>query len=223
MDSNQEQYNFYPFNYDKGRVIRYKNRIVIKIDTGYNMFWNGYVLLKKSDIPKDWWGNYNAPGLSQLNIYGGITYCRQEGVPGQDIYDQKLKQDLEDYSNNNPDRVNMNAIDKYFVGKRKIIEAYNNKLSESNEGYVVFGFDTNHLDDDKNPDLKDPDYIMRLTEQMQDQLLLFRDKYEEYKNAHDSVKSIVRKTIIDNIRREADIQCELGLNGLLDKLIGPED
>ena len=206
---NKPTYNFYPFNHktEEFDVIIYKNRCV---------------LFKKTDVPKDWWGDYNAPGLQQLMIHGGLTYCQQAEVPNQkkitEKFNKKIKQ-LYEKEKSGDHKQAMSMLDK----KSKLIKDLNSELAKSDEGYVVFGFDCGHYKDKENANLKDPNHVMILTEQMESQLLKFKESYEEYKNAHEAVKGIVRKTIMTNIHREADIQCEMGFGAMLDLLANGEE
>lgn len=38
----------------------------------------GYCAFKDDEIPAEWRGNYDAPGLQYLNIHGGITYAKHK-------------------------------------------------------------------------------------------------------------------------------------------------
>lgn len=82
--------------------------------------------------------------------------------------------------------------------------------------YTVFGFDCSHLHDDSNPLLQQLSHVMRLTRQMEQQLLEFISRYEEYRkeDKEDRIK------ILDEIRSTAEIQLELGFMALIDTLSG---
>ncbi len=240
-----QPYNFYPFvvSEEKFKKIVYKNRCVIipilnkeeieaeklinmhvKLNFSMN-FMRGYVVLKKTDIPKDWWGNLSAPGLQKLMIHGGLTYCEQKNVPNQDKieaeYFRKLKKLYESEKTVDVKNVKtaISRIDKRTLYHNKM----NAELSKSNEGYVVFGFDCGHHGDFENEHLKDPNHVMILTEQMEQQLLKFAERYEDYKNAEGVVKNVVQKAIMDEVRRDADIQCEMSFDAMLDILSGKDE
>lgn len=221
---NPEKFDFYPFNFKDGEIIRYKNRAITKrapsknpFYDSYFRFWCGYTCLKKTDVPKDWWGNYKAPGLQLLKISGGITYCRQAMVPGQEEILKKFRKKI-DSLNKWHEKLKNKTHEKglkLLQGKMKLEKEYNDELSKSDEGYVVFGFDCGHHGDENDPLLKDPNHVMMLTEQMEFQLLKFKEHYYEYRDAHPSVQNIVRKTIIDNVRREADFDTTMGLGEMI--------
>jgi len=71
-----KKYNFYPFDYKGDKLIKNDCAVIRHSSLGHLC---GYCVIEKSNIPKEWWGNYNADGLQYLNVHGGITYCRKEG------------------------------------------------------------------------------------------------------------------------------------------------
>ena len=84
--------------------------------------------------------------------------------------------------------------------------------------YVVFGFDCAHLDDDKLPALQNPEFVMKLTEQMEQQLLEYAKRIKEWRQS-DRKRRI---EIIDEIRNTAEIKMDLGFGAILDMLVGGE-
>lgn len=68
-------FTFYPFNYKGFKKVE-NNKCVIRTHLGHLC---GYVAFNVSDIPKDWAGNYNAPGLQHLNVHGGLTFASVKG------------------------------------------------------------------------------------------------------------------------------------------------
>lgn len=217
--------DFYPFDHDDPTLdkIAYKNRCVLfpKKNAPEWRTACGYVVLKKTDIPSDWWGNYDAPGLQRLMIHGGLTYCQQVQVPNQKEIVENYRKKIEKLRKDDGDK-SLKGISKRMDRERKLMVELNNELSKSPEGYVVFGFDCGHHGDAENKDLKDPNHVMILTEQMESQLVKFAEVYDQYKNANDAVKDVVRKSIMANIHREADIQCEMGFGAMLEMLGGEE-
>lgn len=221
------KYRFFPFNIrdKKYTKIVYKNRcVLVPLEGNKDQLRHlcGYVTFKKTDIPKDWWGNYGAPGLQELNIHGGITYCKQFKVPNQAKIEKEFHDQI-DKLYKNVDRskgYDHESVSNRIKETNKLYKACNDKLSESAEGYVVFGFDCGHYKDSENPNLKDPNHVMILTEQMDTLLRKFKESYEDYRDAAGVTKSVVRNSIIANVNREADIQCELGFGALLNLLSG---
>lgn len=220
------EFKFYPFDHKDSKIdkIVYKNRCVLFPNKDAESWRSpcGYVALKKTSIPSDWWGNYNAVGLQRLMIHGGLTYCRQEMVPGQtELQEKYLKKrlELDDEDIKDSTERALKKMDR----RMKLEEDFNSELSASPEGYVVFGFDCGHYRDDQNENLKDPNHVMMLVEQMESQLIKFAEVYDQYKNANDAIKDVVRKSIMANIHREADIQCEMGFGALLEILKNGEE
>jgi hypothetical protein len=67
--------DFYPFSF-VGAIID-GDCCVITHSFGHMC---GYCALKNNDIPDEWVGNYNAPGLQYLAVHGGLTYgkCKED-------------------------------------------------------------------------------------------------------------------------------------------------
>lgn len=222
-----ETYKFFPFTVkDAYQRIIYKNRCVLVPKDGASLkHLCGYVAFKKTDIPKDWWGDYNAPGLQKLLVHGGITYCAQHAVPNQ----KKIEKKYEDMihalyeKENQPIRVEGDAIMQRMHKANQLRKEKNLELSKSDEGYVVFGFDCGHYNDEQNQSLKDPNHVMILTEQMESQLLKFKESYDDYKNAEGVIKNVVRKAIMENVHREADINLEPGFGAILEMISGEDE
>jgi len=224
--SSSEKYNFFPFNIrdKKYKKVTYKNRCVLVPLEGnkdYLRHLCGYAVFKKTDIPKDWWGNYNAPGLQELNVHGGITYCRQFKVPNQAKIEKKFHDQIDAlYDISNRETYDHEKVSKRMKEVKRLEKECNDELSKSDEGYIVFGFDCGHYRDAENPNLKDPNHVMILTEQMDTLLKKFKESYEDYRDADGVTKHVVRKSIMANVNREAEIQCELGFGGLINLLSG---
>jgi len=86
------------------------------------------------------------------------------------------------------------------------------------EGWVVFGFDCAHVDDDKNPALQNPNYVMELTRQMRQQILDYAAVIEEWREA-DSKK---RCEMMDKIRDAGEHKEHFGFGAMIDLLCGGE-
>jgi hypothetical protein len=66
-------WNFYPWT--SGRIVaRDGEYCVVKTSMGHLC---GYVTMKKEDVAKEWWGNYDADGLQYLAVHGGLTYASE--------------------------------------------------------------------------------------------------------------------------------------------------
>lgn len=265
------KYDFYPFNLEIDRndipveKYIYKNRCVFKNNIlppeiaeisklVPEWFFCGYTTIPKKDIPKDWWGNYEAPGLQQLAIHKGLTFCEISGARDQEKYEKEYFEKMEDLikqeeKENEDIKVNLlDIIDTVLEKEKKIpteeellgkidntmkkLQARINlknelreNLSKTDEGYVTFGFDCGHNRDQENPNLKDPNHVMMLVEQMEAQLMTFKDYYEEYKAASETpiTRAIVRKRIMTDVYNKADIKTEHGIGHLLDLLAGKID
>jgi len=237
------EYNFYPFTYPHDKWV-YKNRCVIKMErklpkelpsyiaSAVQEFMSesylcGYVTLPKSKVPKDWWGNTNAPGLNRLAIYGNITYCEIEDAPHQKDYLKEHMEELEKYYKRWENKIDKGGLDRdnlriYMKERVAIEKAYVDKLSQNEVGYVVFGFDCNHYGDAQNPAIHDVNHVMMLTEQMENQLLLFADRYQEYIDAENTpaTTEIVQTAIIKEIRKHAKLETRTGPSRILHILKG---
>lgn len=239
----EKTYDFYPFTFpkEKGDKWVYKNRCVLRIKHDYvpkdapafikeimgESHMCGYVVLPKSRVPREWWGEMSAPGLSRLAIHGNLTYCDVEGDPNQERIRKEIRDRMERLHEKYKE-ISKDKTELYFKERMGIKEWEIKQYQDNDEGYVVFGFDCNHHSDHKNKDLQDPNHVMMLTEQMEQQLLAFADVYQEYKDAEKvpATKDIVQTTIIRNIRREAELKTQMGLGGMLDILSGevpPDD
>jgi len=165
------KYNFYPFN-GKGNyklVLVKDSKAVIEINNpeirNYRAPYNGYVVFHRKDIPKDWWGNYNADALQYLNIHGGITFCKKEG------------------------------------------------------NYIVFGFDCAHSGDETNPKLKDINYVMQLTEQMEEQIMEYKKVIKKWRGY--GIKRRCR--LLDEITAKGKIKEKASFGKMIDMLSGGQD
>jgi len=88
------EYDFYPFKKrsetDEFELVwAVKNKAIVRhsnchfnTDCFFTKMapYNGYVAIHNSEIPIKWQGNYSADGLQDLNIHGGITYSKNEGI-----------------------------------------------------------------------------------------------------------------------------------------------
>lgn len=170
-----------------------------------------------------------------MNIHGGITYCEIEGCDGQKAidkwYNNKTKKTAEEESRvvekaekekmNNKDKIKL--FNNMMAKREELRKEYINKLKACPNGYVIFGFDCSHYNDHKNPMLKDVNHVMMLTEQMEIQLREFAKVYSEYIGTPDIGKDYIQRTIINNIRSKADIQCDKGFGEVLDILSGKQE
>lgn len=219
------EFNFYPFNLEKhrnGEPVEkwvYKNRCVLKnvLAPGLS-FLCGYVVLAKKDIPKDWWGDYSAPGLQQLAIHGGLTFCEIEGSLDQEThyeeYVEALNSMKEEWS-----------FQKRMDVREKLRKEYIAKCSKTDQGYVVFGFDCGHAFDESNPSLKDPNHVMMLVEQMHNQLVKFASLYQDYLEAGNNpvIKNVKRKAIMTDVLNEAELVTGTSFGHMIDLLAGKVD
>ena len=182
----------------------------------------GYVVFHHTDVPVDFAFGYDRSGLEFLNVHGGFTYTGL--VP--------FAKDKEKWL-----QLRQTTIDKYRAlskeyedTENKIDSDYWNRKSDIHDwsideqvrmGYewIVFGFDTNHHSDELNPLLKDPEYVFKLTVQMEEQLKELASIYDDFKQHTPDIK----KMLIQKIREKANIECEFGLGAILKLLAGEED
>ena len=84
------------------------------------------------------------------------------------------------------------------------------------DDYVVYGFDCAHAGDEANPKLKDINYIFELVDQMEQQILEYAKRHEEWRVARREDKM----RIMDEIRKTAKLKLELGFGALIGALGG---
>jgi len=226
----------YPFNH-KATVINRGNKAVMLNDLTKGMpsmgkfdrmlkFYCGYVVLHRSQVPHDFVLRNDAPGMGLLNIHGGITW--------DDIYNTDLKaaEELlkecrakhEAHSNDEAQKTLLRskgekAIDKafnYFDRKEDIVNWYDDQRMLLDYNFVAYGFDCGHAGDENNEALQDPEYVFKLTEQMELQILSLASVWEQFKAGGDETKEI----LINNIIKEAFIETNPGLIGLLKRMSG---
>lgn len=204
------KYNFYPFidGEDYELVLVKDNKAVIKMKTSYMRApYNGYVVFPTKDIPKDWWGNYNAGALQYLDIHGGITYCEVYNNDEPELREKIYKQIQKVRS-----VIGIDWQEKWKETRKLELKA-SKKIGSLNNSYVVFGFDCAHSGDEENTRLRDPKYIMMLTEKMEDHLVKYSKIYDEWKkmNREEQIK------IIEKITGQIKIN-ELGFGAMIDIL-----
>lgn len=90
---------------------------------------------------------------------------------------------------------------------------------EIEKNYVVFGLDCMHLDDDTNPKMKDPKYVMKLTEQMEQQILDYAKNYKKWKKYGKKR----RIALIESIRKKGKIKSELGFGAMIGVISGGKE
>lgn len=225
--------NFYPFNWNVaergGRVVTRDNLAVLHAGTGYGRgHLCGYVAFRTDEIPVEWHGDYHADGIQGLSVHGGITYCE---VAGDNDAERAAaaNQAREAYLLEHPevsepepvdDGTSESAAARLEHSSRKL-DRYRDARTRADEiarslpySHVVFGFDCAHADDDANDSLRDFDYVMKLAEQMRDQLLLLRDRVPEYRAA--SPEHQVE--IMDEIRAQATMPSGFGLGIFLEAM-----
>lgn len=211
------KYNFYPFRGGKNYelVLVEGNKAVIRMKTTYSRApYNGYVVFHTKDIPKDWWGNYNAGALQYLDIHGGITFCEcyNNDIKVNKKNIDKTKKKLEKVEEKTEDSKDyMNKFKKQQGVRLKA----NKELAELDNSYIVFGFDCAHSGDETNMLLKNPEHVMLLVEKMEKQLMDYAKIYEKWKKM-DREKQI---KAIEYITGERNMN-ELGFGAMIDMLAG---
>ena len=85
-----------------------------------------------------------------------------------------------------------------------------------NDDWVVFGFDCAHSGDEDNASLKDPEYVMDLTRQMEQQLIDYAAIIKKWRKANRGK----RMEMVDEIRDKGKHSEEIGFGALLGALWG---
>lgn len=85
--------------------------------------------------------------------------------------------------------------------------------------YVVFGFDCCHAMDHERPELKDPEYVMKLVESMEQQINEFINHVWEFRASDKDAKV----KLIEKIRDTAPIQCKISAMAMLNIMFGDKN
>jgi hypothetical protein len=80
--------------------------------------------------------------------------------------------------------------------------------------YCIFGLDCAHLDDEENPDMYNPNYVMTLVERMEEQLLAYSKVIKKWRRANTKK----RVEMLEEIRGENS--GNLGFGAMIDVLGG---
>jgi hypothetical protein len=91
--------------------------------------------------------------------------------------------------------------------------------AEIRGSYCIFGFDCAHAGDEENEDMYNPEYVMKLTEQMEEQIMSFAAIYPEWYASSDEE----RIAMLQKIRDSAETQEHLGFGALIDMMSGAEN
>ena len=82
--------------------------------------------------------------------------------------------------------------------------------------YTVFGFDCAHAGDENNPKLRDANYVMKLVEQMEQQILEYKKHYPKWLKYGRKR----RLKLMDDINALAETKCEFGFGAMIGLLGG---
>jgi hypothetical protein len=199
--------NFYPFNH-KDCILIKDNKAILSCDSHLC----GYVALPVDQVPVEWYGEYNADALQYLNIHGGITFCE---VYSNDIGYKYFESKAVEEINGIQETDFMKRMDL----RKEIIQKYNKEIVKLNDSYIVFGFDCNHYRDENNAELKDINYVMLLTQDMEDQLLTYSKSIDIWRQANKEEKI----KLMDVIRERSIVKEELGFGAMIGILGGAKE
>lgn len=82
--------------------------------------------------------------------------------------------------------------------------------------WCVFGFDCGHYEDDQNPSLRDPGYVMDLAYQMRNQMVAYRERLPEWRAASRER----RIEIVEEINKTARLPTGWGFGAMIGMLGG---
>lgn len=86
----------------------------------------------------------------------------------------------------------------------------------SDGDWAVFGFDCAHAGDESNASLRDPEFVMALTRQMEDQIHAYAAVIQEWRAAPRERKIEILQSVID----KADNKVELGFGAMIEMMAG---
>jgi hypothetical protein len=200
--------NFYPFNHEGVEVIK-DNKAILRC---HNSHFCGYVAFPFAQIPKKWWGNYNADALQYLSIHGGLTYAAIEN-------DSEKVKELWKEARDKIAAFKENDFTAKMKYRQEVKAETNLKIAEIPESYAVFGFDCNHAHDEEDSRLQNPNYVMKLTEQMEAQISEYAKRYDEWLATNRERRVEIMQEIINH----AEEKTELGFGAMLGLLTGASE
>jgi len=219
MKITRSKYNFYPFNHEHCELVK-DNKAVLQVIYGSgNSHLCGYVALKKEQVPKEWWRNYDADALQYLNIHGGITYCQV--LNNNEKIVKQANKNLDNKINNLRESTDLLSLSidescKYF-GQRIKLELNNNlEIAKHKNSYVVFGFDCNHYQDEDDSRLKDLNYVMELVEDMEIQLIAYSKVVHKWRKESQEKQA----QMMDEVTALVKHKEEIGFGAMIDMLCG---
>lgn len=198
--------NFYPFNHKDVALVK-DNKAVLNC-RGHHLC--GYVAFPVDRIPKEWYGDYNADALQYLSVHGGLTFCEVENDS------EEYKKALEGLRNKSKAITESDFSKKIQLG-RELEREFSQKAALLPGSFVVFGFDCTHLDDENDPNLKNPEYVMKLTESMETQLLSYAKRIDEWRAADRERRVAIMQEIINEA---GEFKAPLGFGAMVDMLCG---
>lgn len=200
----------YPFEH-KGLVLQEGNFAVLSNGNGALC---GYVAIPAAEVPREWHGDYSADGLQYLHVHGGITYC---GVGGGDEEARIAAEHLAKDTVKIPHEEG--SLDDKLAAYARRREAIQMAAASVPYSHVVFGFDCGHAGDDTRAELGDPQHVLQLAKVMNQQLLAYAARIEEWRAANREG----RTAILDEIRETASIKGELGFGAMIALLGGARE
>lgn len=235
--------DFYPFNVKPSKnmkveiVINEGNKCVLKLEHQLDPMipphlvkmlqqppWhNGYVVFHKSELPTEFALDYDREGLNFLSIHKGISYheivCSDSEAEKELVKEYKNK--FAEREKRWKDKFDPKKHGDQYMSEREDIENWfrDAKIKLGYE-WIVYGFDCNHLDDDKDPLLQDPNHIFQLTVQMEQQIRALASIWTEFKA---QPSSDLKMLLLQNVINQAEIKTELGLGGIIRLMNGSDE
>ena len=211
------KYNFYPFTTkgDYKVALLKENKVVIERGSHFmSAPYNGYVAFPCNDIPKDWWGDYNAGALQYLDIHGGITFCEcyiNDAVKNEEYIDKTRKKLARIKAKDETSEGFMKKHERQMATRLRA----NRTLAMQDNTYIVFGFDCGHLHDADDRRLYNPEYVMELVEKMEQQLLAYAKVYDDWKKASREKRIEITEKLVGQVDTH-----NMGIGGLLNMMMG---
>jgi hypothetical protein len=195
---------YYPFNHEDRLLVKdNKCVLIVKYELPEEVYKKfpmihtahlcGYVSLPIEGIPNELCQLGYDSYLHYLNVPGGITYCEPatESLELREIAQENYEKRL-----NNLAELRKNDFNAYMQERIQAMKQYRKDLIDLGAKDIVYGFDTGHAGDDEVKEYQEVDSIMKLCEQMENQLKALFFYYEELE-ATDPEERLVK---IDEIR-----------------------
>jgi len=217
------KYRFYPFTHEG--VVKAEGNKAVRLIKGAipRDFFCGYCVFHKDELPRRWRYSKQSRELQYLQIHVGITFFRCEtNLLGLQklLYAfarrmNRLKTPLYALCRKVKGKDALGHVSPIYAWVEGVIEGVFGAWGQ----YLVFGFDCNHIWDERETKTQNLDYVWQLTIQMENQIRALAKRDAEFQRADKAG----RFKILDEVRETATMKTEFGVGAMLGILSGGND